>query len=117
MSLQRKPRLTMYLTMYLSKKSYIMQTIENGRTTERPRSGRTRSATSLFQKDFTMYLLCTNYVPLPLNRRSVKTQNNMDTLLKGFVNQLVLFLYFYFRKNLRVFFSHIKRFLEVLRQS
>ena len=36
MSLQRKPRLTMYLTMYLSKKSYTMQTIENGRTTERP---------------------------------------------------------------------------------
>ena len=60
-----------------------MQTIENGRTTERPRSGRTRSATSLFQKDFTMYLLCTNYVPPPLNRRSTKTQNNMDTLLKG----------------------------------
>ena len=92
-----------------------MQTIENGRTTERPRSGRTRSATSLFQKDFTMYLLCTNYVPPPLNRRSTKTQNNMDTLLKGFVNQLVLFLYFYFRKNLRGYFSHINAFLDDLR--
>ena len=36
MSLQRNPRLTMYPTMYLSKKSCIMLCIDLGRTTERP---------------------------------------------------------------------------------
>ena len=35
-SLQRNPRFTMYTTMYLSKKSYIMLLIDLGRTTERP---------------------------------------------------------------------------------
>ena len=120
MSLQRKRRLTMYLTMYLSKKSYIMQSIENRRTTERFRSGRTCSATSLLNKYFTMYLLCTNYVPPPLNRRSTKTQNNMDTLLKGSHRSIESFYFtknlrVFFRKNLRGYFSHIKRFPEDLR--
>ena len=37
-SLQRKGRLTMYPTMYLSKKSYIRLLIDLGQTTERPPS-------------------------------------------------------------------------------
>ena len=35
-SLQKKSKLTMYPTMYLFKKSYIMLLIDLGRTTERP---------------------------------------------------------------------------------
>jgi hypothetical protein len=35
-SLQKNPRLTIYPTMYHSKKSYIMLSIDLGRTIERP---------------------------------------------------------------------------------